>query len=237
MFWGAKMLYNRSTWWVYNLVCHTVGRSVFLRTHSSRVSLPPPSHPALPPHRSAPALPEYHNTRYDVLRGVQGGGLFVWVHGLFWCADLFSVQNTSTVVQFRLSYRRQERLSTRSFQPRNLPPPPPTHTHHPSAAILPAYQNTRDDVLRGVQGKKEVQLFLDDPNTTVLCVRTLHGGGFRMENHLGLAEGQEGNPTALHTEATHELLQLSVRTPLFLACYVMRCGWRSHRYCDSRVPH
>ncbi len=38
-----------------------------------------------------------------------------------------------------------------------------------------------------------MQLFLDDPNTPVLCVRALRGGGLRLGNNLELLErGSEG---------------------------------------------
>lgn len=55
-----------------------------------------------------------------------------------------------------------------------------------------------------MRGRKEVQLFLDDPNTPVLCVRALRGGGLRLGNKLELLEGgsegtaewcEEINPT------------------------------------------
>lgn len=36
-----------------------------------------------------------------------------------------------------------------------------------------------------------MQLFLDDPNTTVLCVRALRGGALRLGNSLGFLEGGE----------------------------------------------
>lgn len=47
-------------------------------------------------------------------------------------------------------------------------------------------------MLQGVQGRKEVQLFLDDPNTSVLCVREMRDGGFRFDNRLGPQEETEG---------------------------------------------
>lgn len=60
-------------------------------------------------------------------------------------------------------------------------------------------QNTRDDILQGVRGRKEVQLFLDDPNTAVLCVRALRGGGVRLSNSLGLLQGgSEGAAEGRH---------------------------------------
>ncbi|CAM9204031.1 unnamed protein product, partial [Ectocarpus fasciculatus] len=59
-------------------------------------------------------------------------------------------------------------------------------------AGLSSEKSTRDEVLRAVQGKKELQLFLDDPNTAVLCVRALRGGGVRLDNGLDfLDEGSE----------------------------------------------
>ena len=44
-----------------------------------------------------------------------------------------------------------------------------------------------------------MQLFLDDPNTPVLCVRALRGGGLRLGNTLGLLEG--GSEGAAGTES------------------------------------
>lgn len=71
-------------------------------------------------------------------------------------------------------------------------------------------QNTRDDILEGVRGRKEVQLFLDDPNTAVLCVRALRGGGVRLSNSLGLLDGgPEGS-----TEGRTYLFLVYATTPV-----------------------
>lgn len=45
-------------------------------------------------------------------------------------------------------------------------------------------QSTRDEVIREIQGERELKIFLDDPNSSVLCVRSLPGGSFRLTNAL-----------------------------------------------------
>lgn len=39
-----------------------------------------------------------------------------------------------------------------------------------------------------IQGERALKLFLDDPSTSVLCVRALRSGGFRLTNSLGAPE-------------------------------------------------
>ncbi|CAN0042899.1 unnamed protein product [Ascophyllum nodosum] len=51
---------------------------------------------------------------------------------------------------------------------------------------------TRDEVMRDIRGEKELELFLDDPNTPVLCVRSLRGGGFHLENSIGVPASADG---------------------------------------------
>ena len=46
--------------------------------------------------------------------------------------------------------------------------------------------------MRDIRGEKELELFLDDPNTPVLCVRSLRGGGFHLENSIGVPASADG---------------------------------------------
>ncbi|CAB1111921.1 unnamed protein product [Ectocarpus sp. CCAP 1310/34] len=58
-----------------------------------------------------------------------------------------------------------------------------------SASALLLQNSTRDEILRAVQGRKELQLFLDDANTAVLCVWALRVGDLRLDNGLELLDG------------------------------------------------
>lgn len=63
----------------------------------------------------------------------------------------------------------------------------------PVSVVTPInHQTTRENALTEVRGRKELQLFLDDPSVAVLCVHSIEGGGFRLSNSLGTSEEQEG---------------------------------------------
>lgn len=53
-------------------------------------------------------------------------------------------------------------------------------------------QTTREDALREVNEREELQLFLDDPSVAVLCVHAAETGGLQLSNRLSISEEQKG---------------------------------------------
>ncbi|CAM9503661.1 unnamed protein product, partial [Sphacelaria rigidula] len=53
-------------------------------------------------------------------------------------------------------------------------------------------KTTREDALREVNEREELQLFLDDPSVAVLYVHAAETGGLQLSNRLSISEEQKG---------------------------------------------